>query len=136
MKSVNIWKKQLSQTEVAHSSSISENCISGDYLMACYDFEEGSNPSILEDRTGNLNGELKNFNTDGSSWIACNATGIEEASKYFRLYPNPATDQISLEIGEVQMASMKLFDGNGRLVENFSLFSKNQLDISHLRNKA
>lgn len=60
---------------------------------------------------------------------------IDELSYDFSVYPNPATDLITIDLGEVNTTSyrIELLDLNGRKVKSISDFSSiSKLDISDL----
>jgi hypothetical protein len=60
------------------------------------------------------------------------ATPIQEPEKYWILYPNPATDQISVQNLKGQILNFELYQSNGKLVQTGMLSESISIDISNL----
>jgi gingipain R len=68
--------------------------------------------------------------------ITVNTLGLSEFENYFVIYPNPASDFITIESSKIiDNANIKLFDLNGRVIinkQNMSLDSKFSLPVSEI----
>src|SRR5690606_19516447 len=67
---------------------------------------------------------------DTSSCVVINSAGLESISiDYVKLYPNPATSVITVEISDLRIQELHIYDASGKLLLEHSL-DENQTTIN------
>lgn len=50
----------------------------------------------------------------------------------FSIYPNPFTDKITLKLKKLKPSELKVYDVNGKLIKEFSVFNNDEINLSEL----
>lgn len=131
---VRIWNGVRSALEINDNYN---SCLTGQELnlLAYYDFESETG-SVVTDKTSNGNdGTIINidagFNNYVLSGLDCNSLTINEKEQFtFSIYPNPATNTITIE-SEGKIESITILDLYGNVV---STFNSSTFDVSDFDN--
>lgn len=105
-----------------------------------FDISSSSNSFILPNLgtvQGSMSIDPSNWVINGFGGVQFNpdfiaATQIQEPVKDWQLYPNPATDQFSIQNLNGQILKFELFQSNGKLLKNGLISENNYIDISNL----
>ena len=104
-------------------------------------YATGSNPVVSFDTTGVFHVTLYVENNAGTSFFSQDITiegcaGISETTSGFKIYPNPATQELFIETENIseKTALFKVYDAFGRVVKAYPLESKakQKVDISNI----
>lgn len=80
---------------------------------------------------------IENLNNSGYPHLGNYVTGIEDlnSNSTFKLYPNPASDYISIESKDSKLEQLDIYDITGKLVHqiNLNTIDQNNIDISELK---
>jgi hypothetical protein len=136
MDDIRVWNRALSQAEIQNNM----NCelptpATQNGLTAYYQFNQGVNAfdntsvTSLTDASGNSNmGTLTNFTLTGttSNWKSgsnittgntCSAflsNNNFDISSNFKIYPNPATSNVTIDLVSLDNSNVEIYDINGR----------------------
>lgn len=89
-----------------------------------------NNDEFPEMIVGNYAGGLSFF--DGTPALPISIINAEKDS--INIYPNPAENEVTIELGNNAHADIYIYDVNGKLLQNISSFSKiNKLNISNFK---
>jgi len=96
------------------------------YYLQASDISTGRNPN----GTGAFMEMLPTFSAENSSIIASQVVHAEIPE--FKIYPNPATDQLNIQMEGDQDHQVSLFNLYGQLIHQWQSGSLLSIDISHL----
>ncbi|MFC4816062.1 T9SS type A sorting domain-containing protein [Flavobacterium sp. GCM10023249] len=152
---VRVWNRALPIAEIQNNI----NCelpspTTQNGLIAYYNFNQGldgdnnSSVTTLTDATSNgYNGTLTDFALNGttSNWMAGSSivsgntcapflsTTDFEINHQFKLYPNPATNEVTIEFKSLTNVQLEIIDINGRVLLNQALdYTSNKLNMTTL----
>jgi uncharacterized delta-60 repeat protein len=76
----------------------------------------------------------KNSCTEISNCITVTTVGIEEVQtgNTWKIYPNPATDAVYIDLGKQSNATVDILDINGRIVKKTNIMTQGTIDVSTL----
>lgn len=71
-----------------------------------------------------------------SQTVTLNTLGVDSiiANTTITLYPNPASDVISIELPNTQSERIRIYDIHGKLIRQQTVFTNDQIEISRLSN--
>ncbi|MDO6759963.1 LamG-like jellyroll fold domain-containing protein [Tamlana sp. 2_MG-2023] len=147
---VRIWNKSLTEAEIkAYLDCEMKGDETG--LTAHYKFNQGyhgisnTNVATLTDNAGSnhgtfssgfaLNGATSNFFagspiTTGVTCVTLSASNFDVAAK-LKMYPNPATSNVTINIGNLTGAKLQVLDITGKVLNNEALNSAvNSIDLA------
>jgi hypothetical protein len=131
---VRIWNVARTATQIAANKNSELGLTSGERtgLVAYYQFNQGiaggSNPlqMFLSDTSGNSNpGAITNFTKNGNTSNFVNTTILPTQSfaidSKMQIYPNPATNEVTINHNDLTNVAVKVTDISGKLVINQTL---------------
>ncbi len=151
---VRIWNRALPIAEIQNNMNCelpSPSTQNG--LVAYYQFNQGVNEATntsvtsLTDTSGNANnGTLTNFALTGttSNWLAGSpivtgtncavlSTSNFEIANNIKMYPNPTSNFVTVEVNNLTNAKLQVLDITGKTLMNQALnTSSNNVDVQHL----
>ncbi len=135
---VRIWNRVLAATEIQESTNCElDTPLSQTGLVAYYQFNQGDDAtdnttitSLADISAGGNNGTLINFTLTGTSsnWLAGSSvlTGITcsellnttsfNSSSNLKIYPNPATNTLFIDLLSIDNSNVEMYDSSGRKV--------------------
>ena len=152
---VRIWNKALSVAQILNNLNCElQSPTTQNGLIAYYKFNQGfaganntSATTLLDSSTSCNNGTLINFALTGttSNWLAdspiitggnCAILGSSnfDLATANKLYPNPTSGKVTIEVNNLTHVSVSVYDLNGRIIKTKDLSSfDNSVDISNLQ---